>query len=246
MLPNECLAVCSLAVFFRSTAPRACAEIVAACRAAIRPSAQADCRVAAIARSPGMTVATRNLRDFMDTGLVPAIPCMAEKARAFERSTITSRRRCLGPARRGGAELFNPPGGASIHARHVTEPASCYRPPGQIITDPAISLSEPPGRAVTFRLAILPSDFAQEGLKMLIHRLRFVLHGIPLAAAHHQHRARFVSPVPDGHDIDIGHGFPSSAVAPHLWVNHGDPPGDRNREHWGEHIDMAAAGSATP
>ena len=31
-----------------------------------------------------------------------------------------------------------------------------------------------------------------------------------------------------------------------LWVNHGDPPGDWNREPWGERIDMAAATSATP
>ncbi len=54
---------------FDSGAARAYAEIVAACRAAGRPASQADCQIAAIARSQGMTVATRNVRDFMDTGI---------------------------------------------------------------------------------------------------------------------------------------------------------------------------------
>ncbi len=31
-----------------------------------------------------------------------------------------------------------------------------------------------------------------------------------------------------------------------LWVNYGDVPGDRNREPWGERIDIAPAGSAAP
>ena len=54
---------------FDSSAARAYAEIFAACRAAGRPISQADCQIAAIARSEGMTVATRNVRDFMDTGI---------------------------------------------------------------------------------------------------------------------------------------------------------------------------------
>ncbi|MDE2809469.1 MAG: hypothetical protein OXN90_13725, partial [Gemmatimonadota bacterium] len=37
--------------------------------AAGRPASQADCQIAAIARSQGMVVATRNVRDFMDTGI---------------------------------------------------------------------------------------------------------------------------------------------------------------------------------
>ena len=54
---------------FDSGAARAYAEIVAACRAAGHPVSQADCQIAAIARSQGMTVATRNVRDFLDTGI---------------------------------------------------------------------------------------------------------------------------------------------------------------------------------
>ena len=54
---------------FDSDAARAYAEIVAACSAAGRLASQAGCQIAAIARSQGMTVATRNVRDFMDTGI---------------------------------------------------------------------------------------------------------------------------------------------------------------------------------
>ena len=54
---------------FDSEAARAYAEIAASCRAAGRPVSQADCQIAAIARSQGMTVATRNVRDFTDTGV---------------------------------------------------------------------------------------------------------------------------------------------------------------------------------
>lgn len=54
---------------FDSCATRAYAEIVAACRAAGRLASQADCQIAAIARSQSMTVATRNAREFMDTGI---------------------------------------------------------------------------------------------------------------------------------------------------------------------------------
>ena len=54
---------------FDSGAARSYAEIVAVCRAAGHSTAQADCQIAAIARSQGRTVATRNLRDFMNTGI---------------------------------------------------------------------------------------------------------------------------------------------------------------------------------
>ena len=49
---------------FDSEAARAYAEIATARRAAGRPISQADGQIAAIARSRGMAVATRNVRDF--------------------------------------------------------------------------------------------------------------------------------------------------------------------------------------
>ena len=57
---------------FDSDAARDYAEIAAARRSAGRPIAPADCQIAAIARSCGMTVATRNVRDFegIDIGIV--------------------------------------------------------------------------------------------------------------------------------------------------------------------------------
>ncbi len=54
---------------FDSAVARAYAEIAAARRAAGRPVPQADCQIAAIARSCGMAVATRNVRDFDDSGV---------------------------------------------------------------------------------------------------------------------------------------------------------------------------------
>ena len=54
---------------FDSSAARAYAEISAASRAAGRPISQSDCQIAAIARSQGMAVATRNGRDFSETGV---------------------------------------------------------------------------------------------------------------------------------------------------------------------------------
>ena len=51
---------------FDSEAARAYAGIVATRRATGRPVSQADCQIAAIARSRGMAVATRNGRDFVD------------------------------------------------------------------------------------------------------------------------------------------------------------------------------------
>lgn len=54
---------------FDSAAARAYAEIAARCRAVGRPVAQADGLIAAIARSRGMALATRNVRDFEEMGL---------------------------------------------------------------------------------------------------------------------------------------------------------------------------------
>ena len=54
---------------FDSNATRSYAEIAAGRRAAGRPISQADCQIAAIARSRGMAVATRNVQDFSGTGI---------------------------------------------------------------------------------------------------------------------------------------------------------------------------------
>ena len=54
---------------FDSGAARAYAGIAAARRRQGRPIAQADCQIAAIARSRSMAVATRNVRDFEDMGI---------------------------------------------------------------------------------------------------------------------------------------------------------------------------------
>ena len=51
---------------FDSGAAREYADIAASRRAAGRPVAPADCQIAAIARSRGLTVATRNIRDFAE------------------------------------------------------------------------------------------------------------------------------------------------------------------------------------
>ena len=52
-----------------SKAARAYAEVVSARRAAGRPISITVCQIAAIARSRGMSVATRNVRDFADMGV---------------------------------------------------------------------------------------------------------------------------------------------------------------------------------
>ena len=54
---------------FDSAAARAYAEIASARRPAGRPAPLADCQIAAIARSRGMAVATRSLRDFAEIGI---------------------------------------------------------------------------------------------------------------------------------------------------------------------------------
>ena len=59
---------------FDSGAARAYAEIVASRRAAGRPVSQSDSQIAAIARSRGMAVATRNVRDFEGAGVAVVDP----------------------------------------------------------------------------------------------------------------------------------------------------------------------------
>ena len=54
---------------FDSAAARTYAEIAASRRATGRPVAQADAQIAAIARSRGMALATRNVRDFENMGI---------------------------------------------------------------------------------------------------------------------------------------------------------------------------------
>ena len=54
---------------FDSDAAHACADIAAESRAVGHPISQSDCQVAAIARSRGLPVATRNVRGFSETGV---------------------------------------------------------------------------------------------------------------------------------------------------------------------------------
>ena len=62
---------------FDSDAAREYAEIASARRAAGRTVAPVDCQIAAIARSRGMAVATRNVRDFGDIGVEVVDPWTA-------------------------------------------------------------------------------------------------------------------------------------------------------------------------
>jgi len=54
---------------FDSAAARAYAEIAAERRHAGRPIGEADCQIAAISRTRGAALVTRNVRDFEGTGL---------------------------------------------------------------------------------------------------------------------------------------------------------------------------------
>ena len=54
---------------FDSDAARAYAEIVASRRAAGHPIGQADCQIAAVARSQGAAIATRDVNDFEGCGI---------------------------------------------------------------------------------------------------------------------------------------------------------------------------------
>ena len=63
---------------FDSGAARAYAEIAAARREAGRPIGEADCQIAAISRSRGATIVTRNVRDFEGTGVDVVDPWATE------------------------------------------------------------------------------------------------------------------------------------------------------------------------
>ncbi len=54
---------------FDSAAARAYAEIASARRHAGRPIGEADCQIAALSRSRGAILVTRNVRDFQDAGV---------------------------------------------------------------------------------------------------------------------------------------------------------------------------------
>lgn len=62
---------------FDSAAAREYAEIATTRRMAGRPVAPADCQIAAIARSLGMALATRNVRDFEDVDIKVVNPWTA-------------------------------------------------------------------------------------------------------------------------------------------------------------------------
>ncbi len=63
---------------FDSEAARTFAEIAAARRAAGHPTSQFDIQIAAIARSRNMVLATRNTRDFLETGVDLVNPWTAD------------------------------------------------------------------------------------------------------------------------------------------------------------------------
>ena len=66
---------------FDSAAARAYAEIAADRRRAGRPMGDADCQIAAICRSRGAVLVTRNARDFEGTGVSVINPWLAATVR---------------------------------------------------------------------------------------------------------------------------------------------------------------------
>ena len=63
---------------FDSSAARAYARIASAGRIAGHPISQLDCQIAAIAQAQGKAVATRNVRDFSETGVEVIDPQASE------------------------------------------------------------------------------------------------------------------------------------------------------------------------
>ena len=78
---------------FDSAAASARAEIAAAGQAMGRPMPEADCQIAAIARSRDMAVATRNVRDFADACIDVIDPWTHAWAFRRKRRSIQSRPR---------------------------------------------------------------------------------------------------------------------------------------------------------
>ena len=75
---------------FDSAAAREYADIAAVRRAAGRPVAPADCQIAAIARSCGMLLASRNVRDFEGIDIEVVNPWGTERAPRPKPSRATS------------------------------------------------------------------------------------------------------------------------------------------------------------
>ena len=63
---------------FDSASARHYADIASSRRRAGRPIGEADCQIAAICRSRGVALVTRNIRDFKDTGIEIVDPWTAE------------------------------------------------------------------------------------------------------------------------------------------------------------------------
>lgn len=64
---------------FDNASAREYADIAAECRSVGRPVPHIDCQIAAITRSRGMAVATRNARDFRGMGIDLVDPWVADE-----------------------------------------------------------------------------------------------------------------------------------------------------------------------